>query len=44
MTQREERPFHVPPPDPELRRLEPLIGTWTSEDHTEDTLLGPGCR
>jgi Protein of unknown function (DUF1579) len=32
----------VPPPDPELERLEPLLGTWKSEDHTDDTMLGPG--
>ena len=33
----------VPPPDPELRRLDPLIGTWTTAEHTADTaLLGPG--
>jgi ketosteroid isomerase-like protein len=32
----------VPPPDPELRRLEPLLGTWTSEGHTLNSVLGPG--
>lgn len=42
MANREEGPFDVPPPDPELRRLEPLIGSWTSVDHTEDTVVGPG--
>jgi Protein of unknown function (DUF1579) len=31
-----------PPPDPELTRLEPLLGTWKAEDHTHDSLLGPG--
>jgi hypothetical protein len=28
--------------DPELQRLEPLVGTWTSAGHTEDSVLGPG--
>jgi hypothetical protein len=32
----------VPPPDPELRRLDPLVGTWRAEDHTQDSVLGPG--
>ena len=32
----------VPPPDPELRRLEPLLGTWTTHDHTQQSALGPG--
>jgi hypothetical protein len=31
-----------PPPDPELRRLEPLIGAWKAQDHTQDSILGPG--
>ena len=31
----------VPPPDPELQRLQPLLGTWTSDDHTHDSILGP---
>jgi hypothetical protein len=31
-----------PAPDPELKRLEPLIGTWKSNDHTQDSILGPG--
>jgi hypothetical protein len=35
--------FGVPPPDPELKRLEPLVGTWRTEDHTDDSVLGPGC-
>ena len=30
-----------PPPDPELRRLDPLIGTWKANDHTLDSILGP---
>jgi Protein of unknown function (DUF1579) len=34
--------FAAPPPDPELERLEPLLGTWTSEDHTLDSVYGPG--
>jgi Protein of unknown function (DUF1579) len=32
----------VPPPDPELQRLQPLLGTWRSNDHTTDSVLGPG--
>jgi Protein of unknown function (DUF1579) len=38
----EQTQFAAPPPDPELRRLEPLLGTWSAEDHTEDSVLGPG--
>jgi hypothetical protein len=34
--------FAVQPPDPELRRLEPLVGTWRTEAHTRDSVLGPG--
>jgi hypothetical protein len=34
--------FDVPPPDPELKRLEPLLGTWTSEGHTRHSVFGPG--
>jgi Protein of unknown function (DUF1579) len=34
--------FEVPPPDPELRRLEPLVGTWRAKEQTESTILGPG--
>ena len=34
--------FDAPPPDPELKRLEPLLGTWTTQDHTQDTVYGPG--
>jgi Protein of unknown function (DUF1579) len=38
-----QSPFAVPPPDPELRRLEPLVGSWEAEDHSESTsLLGAG--
>jgi hypothetical protein len=32
----------TPPPDPELQRLEPLLGTWRTEEHTKDSVLGPG--
>jgi Protein of unknown function (DUF1579) len=32
----------TPPPDPELRRLEPLVGAWQAEDHTRDSVFGPG--
>ena len=33
--------FDVPPPAPELRRLEPLIGSWRVEEETEPSVLGP---
>ena len=45
MTDRKEAvqtAFAAPPPHPELKRLEPLLGTWRSEDHTEDSIYGPG--
>ena len=32
----------APPPDPELKRLEPLVGTWTTQGHTQDGVYGPG--
>lgn len=36
-------PWHdVPPPDPELGRLQPLLGTWTATEHTRASVLGPG--
>jgi Protein of unknown function (DUF1579) len=38
----EQTPFGAPPPDPELRRLNPLLGKWRSEAHTLDSVLGPG--
>jgi len=31
-----------PAPDPELRRLDPLVGTWKAKDRTQDSILGPG--
>ena len=34
--------FGAPPPDPELKRLEPLLGNWTTEDRTYDSVYGPG--
>ena len=34
--------FAVAPPDPQLRRLEPLLGTWRSEGQTRASILGPG--
>jgi hypothetical protein len=34
--------FAAPPPDPELSRLEPLLGSWKNEDETEDSSVGPG--
>jgi hypothetical protein len=33
--------FEVPPPDSELQRLEPLLGTWRSEEPTRDGVLWP---
>lgn len=38
----ERTEFGAPPPDPELQRLQPLVGTWRSEEHTLDSVLGPG--
>jgi hypothetical protein len=32
----------VLPPDPELGRLRPLLGTWKTQGHTQDSVLGPG--
>jgi len=34
--------FDVPPPHPELARLEPLLGRWRTEEKTEPSVLGPG--
>jgi Protein of unknown function (DUF1579) len=34
--------FGALPPNPELKRLEPLVGTWKTEEHTRDSVLGPG--
>jgi hypothetical protein len=34
--------FDAPPPDRELKRLAPLLGTWTAEGHTQDGVYGPG--
>jgi Protein of unknown function (DUF1579) len=42
MTEGSDRLFDVPPPDPELRRLEPLVGSWRAEDHTQESVYGPG--
>jgi hypothetical protein len=33
--------FGVAPPHPELKRLEPLLGSWTTEDRTLDSVYGP---
>jgi hypothetical protein len=38
----EKTAFGAPPPDPELRRLDPLVGAWRAEDHTLDSVYGPG--
>lgn len=32
--------FDAPPPDPELKRLEPLLGTWRTEGHTQQSVFG----
>jgi hypothetical protein len=39
-----QSPFGTPPPDPELKRLEPLLGTWSgmAEERTQASVLGPG--
>jgi Protein of unknown function (DUF1579) len=34
--------FDAPPPDPELQRLAPLVGTWTTTARTRDGVYGPG--
>jgi Protein of unknown function (DUF1579) len=34
----------MPPPSPELRCLESLLGTWRTRAHTNDSILGPGVR
>jgi Protein of unknown function (DUF1579) len=34
--------WDAPPPDPELRRLAPLVGAWTTQGHTQDGVYGPG--
>jgi hypothetical protein len=34
--------FGVPPPHRELKRLEPLLGSWKAEDRTLDSVYGPG--
>jgi hypothetical protein len=39
-----DQPDSTPPPDPELGRLEPLLGTSEADDHTQDSMLGPGVR
>ncbi len=37
-----QTPQQLPAPDPELKRLAPLVGTWKTIDHTQDSVLGPG--
>jgi Protein of unknown function (DUF1579) len=34
--------FDVPPPDPQLARLTPLLGRWKTDEHTRESVLGPG--
>jgi hypothetical protein len=37
--------FEIPPPHPELRRLDPLLGSWRADDQTEATdVAGPAVR
>jgi Protein of unknown function (DUF1579) len=38
----EQNVWGAPLPDRELKRLEPLLGTWRADGHTRDTILGPG--
>jgi Protein of unknown function (DUF1579) len=38
----EQTAFGAPPPDPQLARLDPLVGTWRAQDHTLDSVSGPG--
>jgi len=38
----DESGFAAAPPDPELMRLESLLGIWRAEERTEDSVLGPG--
>ena len=38
----EQAAFGAPAPDPELTRLAPLLGTWTTQGHTQDSVYGPG--
>jgi Protein of unknown function (DUF1579) len=38
----EQAAFDVPPPDPQLERLAPLVGTWTTQGTTRDSVYGPG--
>jgi hypothetical protein len=40
----ERNVWGAPLPDPELKRLEPLLGRWRAEEHTRDSILGPGVR
>jgi hypothetical protein len=35
-------PFGIAPPDPQLERLLPLLGTWKTQEQTQDSVLGPG--
>jgi hypothetical protein len=34
--------FGVAPPHPELKRLDPLLGSWKAEEQTLDSVFGPG--
>jgi hypothetical protein len=42
MHDEEPAAFGVPPPHRELKRLEPLLGNWKSQDQTLDSVYGPG--
>jgi hypothetical protein len=37
-------PFDVPPPDPERRRLEPVLGTWSARSTARTASWAPACR
>jgi hypothetical protein len=34
--------FVAPPPSPEIKRLDPLIGRWRTRAQTSDSIFGPG--
>jgi Protein of unknown function (DUF1579) len=38
----EQSAFAAPPPDQELRRLEPLLGKWRAMEHSQNSVLGQG--
>lgn len=42
MQEAETTAFGVAAPHPELKRLEPLVGSWTAEEQTLESIYGPG--